>query len=127
LTVVVDASAIIALIAQETAVDTHVAAAAKVIAPDLAVAEVLNLRWKLHRARMATPTLEGVLAFFDRITLLPSVAFAREADALARKLDHSIYDCLYAVVAQREGARFVTADRRFARKLQGLSIDVVTF
>jgi predicted nucleic acid-binding protein len=39
--------------------------------------------------------------------------------------NHPVHDCLYAVLAKREQARLVTADRRFAAKLAAESIDFV--
>ena len=35
---------------------------------------------------------------------------------LALALDHPVADCIYLALAQREGALFVSADRRFLRK-----------
>lgn len=43
------------------------------------------------------------------------------------RLDHPDYDCIYAAIADREQARLLTADRRFAPKLPSSEIYVVTF
>jgi len=128
LIVVLDATAIIALLDRTTAVDDYVRAAHRVIAPDLAVAEVLNVRWKLWRAKLEAPALEDVFAVFDRISLVASLTLAGQAVDLAERLDHPVYDCLYAAAALHEGAQLVTADRHLARKLKSsTSIDVRTF
>jgi len=127
LTIVVDATAIVAIVTRDSAIDAHVATATRILAPDLALAEVLNVRWKYRRAKLVAPALESILSFFDRITLVPSRAYASDADLLSVELDHPIYDCLYAAVAHRETGRLLTADQRFARKLIKRHIDVVLF
>jgi len=123
---VVDATAIIAILTHDTTIDQLLAKATDIIAPDFAVVEVLNVRWKYRRASLAAPGLEPILAFFDRITIVSSRAYAFEADELSAELDHPIYDCLYAAVARREDGKLLTADRRFARKLEG-RLDVAVF
>ena len=126
--VVLDATAIIALLDRSTAVDEYVRVARRVMAPDLAVCEVLNVRWKLTRAKLAAPSLEDVLAVFERISLIATISLSQHAADLAERLGHPVYDCLYAAAALREGAQLVTADRRLARKLaSSTSIDVRTF
>jgi predicted nucleic acid-binding protein len=127
LTVVLDATAIVAALALESEVDAYLASATRILAPDLALAEVLNVRWKYLRAKLVAPDLETILAFFDRISLAGSRELAVDADRLSVELDRPVYDCLYVALAERENARFVTADRRLARKLSKARIDVVTF
>jgi len=127
LTIVLDATAIIAIVTRETKIDAHLALATRLVAPDLAVAEVLNVRHKYRRADLVAPDLDAILALFDRITLLESRSYAIDADRMSIELDHSVYDCLYAAVAERENARLITADQRLARKLTKRKIDVVTF
>lgn len=127
MTVVLDATAIIAMVTRESALDAHVAKATRIMAPDLAVAETLNVRWKYRHADLTPPDLDSLLALFDRITIVPSRAYAAEADAFSIRFDHPAYDCLYAAVARRENARLLTGDRRFAKKLRSSNIDVVTF
>jgi predicted nucleic acid-binding protein len=39
---------------------------------------------------------------------------------LARRLNHPIYDCVYLALAERERARFVTADQRLLRRAVSL-------
>ncbi len=127
MTVVLDATAIVAALALESEVDAYLASATRILAPDLALAEVLNVRWKYLRAKLVAPDLETILAFFDRISLAGSRELAVDADRLSVELDRPVYDCLYVALAERENARFVTADRRLARKLSKARIDVVTF
>lgn len=123
---IVDASFAFIMLATPERAAPLFADAADVLAPDLIVAEMLNARWKILRSGAAAPSLENVLGFFDRIRLVGSLAYAAEAAMFAQLLDHPVYDCLYAAVAKREGARLITADRRFAGKLKAEAIDVVT-
>lgn len=127
MTIVVDATAIVAIVTRSSVVDAHIATATRLLVPDLALAEVLNVRWKYRRAKLVAPALDSILSFFDRITLVPSRAYAGDADILSMELHHPVYDCLYAAVAHRESGRLITADQKFARKLKRRQIDVVVF
>jgi predicted nucleic acid-binding protein len=123
---VVDASAAFVMMSSPERLSPHFADVTDLIAPDLIVAEVLNARWKIARSGAAAPTIELVMEIFERIRLLSSRMYAVEADTLARRLDHPVYDCLYAAVAQRENARLISADRRFIRKLSEHALEVIT-
>jgi predicted nucleic acid-binding protein len=100
--------------------------ATDILAPELIVTEVLNARWKIMRSGASAPSLDNVLGFFDRIQLVTNLPYAADAAALAQRLEHPVYGCLYAVVARRERARLITADRRFAGKLIDGAVDIVT-
>jgi predicted nucleic acid-binding protein len=123
--IVVDASAAFIMLSTPARVAKIFAEAADVLAPELIVAEVLNARWKMARAGTAAPSLNAVLGLFDRIHLVATVSCAADAATLAQRLDHPVYDCLYAVLAKRENARLATADRRFVAKLANEMMDVV--
>ncbi|MBD5654063.1 MAG: type II toxin-antitoxin system VapC family toxin [Candidatus Eremiobacteraeota bacterium] len=123
--IVIDASAAFVMLATPARVAQPFADATDVLAPELIVAEVLNARWKVARAGAIAPSLDAVLGLFDRIHLARTVPYAADAAALAQHLDHPVCDCLYAVLAKRENARFATADPRFAAKLINESVDVV--
>lgn len=122
---VVDASAMFVMMSAPERLAPHLADVTDLIAPDLIVTEVLNARWKIARSGAVAPTIELVMEIFERIRLLSSRVYAVDADALARRLDHPVYDCLYAAVAQRESARLISADRRFVRKLSGHSLEAI--
>ena len=127
MTIVVDATAIVAIVTRDSAIDAYLETATRVVAPDLAIAEVLNVRWKYRRAGLVAPALETITGFFERINVVSSLPYAVDTDELSKQLDHPAYDCLYATIARREGGRLITADRRFARKLGEYDIDVVVF
>jgi predicted nucleic acid-binding protein len=92
------------------------------IAPELVVAEVLNVVWKrlirndLERDQVAHVT-EALPKLFAE--LWPTVWLARRAFEIAAELRHPVYDCFYLALAESEDATLVTADRRLIERLAG--------
>jgi len=126
-----DASAIIPLLVdEEQTIPARAAwqASSQRMTIDLAGAEVANALWrKVKNNALSAETARAALsAFFAHSTRrLTTDADCAAALALAMRLDHPVYDCLYAIAAQREGARLVTADRRFADRLAGEPVEVL--
>jgi predicted nucleic acid-binding protein len=98
---------------------------AKLIAPELLVAECANILWKKVRrnelskeqAVLAARLLQGA-----EIELLSVRSLFEAATLISIELDHPAYDCLYLALAVENECKFVTADERFRRKLgQGRS------
>jgi predicted nucleic acid-binding protein len=93
---------------------------AKLIAPELLVAECANILWKKVQRRelskeealFAARLLQGA-----EIELLPTRFLFEAATRMSIEIDHQAYDCLYLALAVEKGCRFVTADERFLRKL----------
>jgi predicted nucleic acid-binding protein len=95
------------------------------LAPELIVAEVISAAWKKRR-------LGGIgHAQYDDIVLRMAdgpIAYralrplAANAAALARELDHPVYDCFYLALAEAEDAPLVTADRRLVAALGGSAL-----
>ena len=123
---VLDASSAFVILSAPERLAPSFSQATDVLAPDLIVAELLNARWKISRSGATAPSLESMLGLFARIRMVATLPYAADAAALARRIDHPVYDCLYAVIAAREGAQLLTADRRFAGKLASEPIDVLT-
>ena len=116
--VVVDASAAYATLALAT-YDAVLEHADEVLAPDLLIAELLNVRWRNQRARLAVPSLAHVMTFLttqDRI--VAAIDYAEDAARLAEILSHTVYDSLYAADAKRNTAKLLTADKRFDQPLR---------
>jgi predicted nucleic acid-binding protein len=95
---------------------------AGLLAPDLLVVEVCNTAWR--RARLGDISPAQCRAIADRIVktpveMRPNATLAPAAASIALALDHAIYDCFYLALAESEGLRLVTADRRFLAKLAG--------
>lgn len=92
------------------------------IAPDLVLLEIANTAWKKEQRGEispdhATAIVESAPRFFTR--LVPAATLLERALAVARVLDHPVYDCVYLALADDEQARLVTADRRLAGRVAG--------
>ena len=122
--IVIDASSAFVMLGAPERVAPFLAVATDLLAPELIVAELLNARWKVMRAGAVAPTVDNLLGLVARLRFVESTAYGADAAALAERLDHPVYDCLYAVIAARQTARLLTADRRFATKLSGEEIDI---
>jgi predicted nucleic acid-binding protein len=119
---VIDASAMLRLItaqpeAQE--IERRVAECALVLAPALMLTEVANVLWKLQRA-VALPAAADPQELLRTATELvdhlePDRHLQAEALALAIRLNHPVYDCLYLALARREAAQLLSCDQRLLR------------
>lgn len=117
--VVVDASVALCWFARES--DTEAAnhlirSAADLIAPSLMLAELANGLWKKARlgeihADVPSDAMKEIRRFVPQLVELADLA--APALALARELDHSVYDCFYLALARLRAAPFVTLDRAF--------------
>lgn len=128
---VFDASALIPLMVPE---DTTVnarrvwAEATERLCLDLTMIEAANVLWRLQRSKRLET--EHLPRFLEELVGWPlevvsSVDFVPEACALAVRLDHPVYDCLYAVAARACNAALVTADFAFIRKLGRTGLTVI--
>jgi predicted nucleic acid-binding protein len=118
---VIDASIAVKWVVEEagTADALSLRRQARLIAPDLLLAECANILWKKVRrnelsrdeALLAARLLQGA-----DIELLPTRSLLEVATAIAIDLDHP-YDCVYVALAAANDCRFVTADQRFLRKV----------
>lgn len=121
-TLVIDASIAIKWVIEEEGTREALAlrSRAKLIAPELLVAECANILWKKvqrkelskEEALLAARLLQGA-----EIELLPTQSLLEAAARIAIDLDHPAYDCLYLALAAAMECRFVTADERLLRKL----------
>jgi predicted nucleic acid-binding protein len=120
---VIDASVAIKWVVEEEGTSEALAlrGRAKLIAPDLLVAECANILWKKvarrellkNEALVAAALLETA-----DIELYPMRSFLAAATKLAIEMDHPAYDCLYLVAALENGCRMATADERLLRKVR---------
>jgi predicted nucleic acid-binding protein len=119
---VIDASIAVKWVVEEdgTAAALSLRRQARLIAPDLLIAECANVFWKKVRrnelstdeALLAARLLQGA-----DIELLPTRSLLEAAARIAIDLDHPAYDCVYIALAAENDCRFVTADERLLRKL----------
>ena len=85
------------------------------VAPSLWLVEAANALWRrAHRGELSADEAQERLSelFNAPVTAVPIEDDLAVAAALAHRLDHPVYDCLYLALAQRERAQLVTADRR---------------
>jgi len=121
-TLVIDASIAIKWVVEEDGTREALALRqqAKLIAPELLVAECANILWKKvqrvepsrDEALLAARLLQGA-----EIELLSTRSLLEAATRMSIEIDHPAYDCLYLALAAENKCRFVTADNRFLRKL----------
>lgn len=123
-TLVIDASIAIKWVIEEegTPQALTLRRTARLLAPELLVAECANILWKKAR-RNELSREEALLAArllqTAAIELVPTRSLLAAATRIAIALDHPAYDCLYLALAIENDCRFVTADERFLRKLGG--------
>ena len=121
-TLVIDASIAVKWVVEEEGTPQALALRqrAKLIAPELLVAECANILWKKVR-RDELSKEEALFAArllqVAEIELLPTRSLLEAATRIAIELDHPAYDCLYLALAVASNCQFVTADQRFLRKL----------
>ena len=117
--IVVDASVALCWFAAEketTFANRLIAAAVDLVAPSLMLVEL----WKKTRrgeiaAELAAAGLGEIWRFVPQIVDVADLA--EPAMALARELDHSVYDCVYLALARRRGATLVTSDQKLTTRL----------
>jgi predicted nucleic acid-binding protein len=98
---------------------------ARLLAPELIIAEVISAAWKQRRRGGIDDAQfdDIVIRIADGpIDCRPLRPLALRAAALARELDHPLYDCLYLALAEAEDAPLVTADRRLVAAVRGTAL-----
>lgn len=121
-TLVIDASIAIKWVVEEdgTQQALTIRRRARLIAPELLVAECANILWKkVQRDELSKEEaqLAARLLQVAEIELLPTRSLLEAATRIAIDLNHPAYDCLYLALAVEKGCQFVTADERFLHKL----------
>jgi len=121
-TLVIDASIAVKWVVEEDGTPEALALRqkAKLIAPELLVAECANILWKKvqrgellkEEALLAARLLQGA-----EIELLPTRALFEAATRMSIEIDYPAYDCLYLALAVEKECQLVSADERFLRKL----------
>jgi predicted nucleic acid-binding protein len=92
------------------------------LAPELIIPEVLSAAWRRRRlGEIADAQFDDIVVRVadGMIACQPLRPLAPAAGAIARQLDHSVYDCFYLALAQAEEAPLVTADRRLLAVVRG--------
>jgi predicted nucleic acid-binding protein len=120
---VIDASIAINWVVEEGGTDLALALQlqARLMAPDLIVAECANILWKKvqrkeldkNEALIAARLLQSA-----EIELVSTWGLMEPATRLAIELNRPAYDCLYLALAVENGCRFVTADERLVNRIR---------
>ena len=95
----------------------HLNDTATILVPDLFYYEIANtLATKtLFPAENVSKSLQQIYQFEFKMHH-PNQKELLETAKLAKKYKTSVYDMLYAVIAEKTGATFITADRKFMAK-----------
>jgi len=122
-TLVIDASIAVKWVVEEDGTPEALALRqkAKLIAPELLIAECANILWKKvqrgellkEEALLAARLLQGA-----EIELLPTRSLLEAATRMSIEIEHPAYDCLYLALAVDRKCQLVSADERLLRKLQ---------
>ncbi len=121
-TVIVDASVAIKWAVQEILSEQaiFVLSRARLIAPDLLIAECANILWKKaarNQLSRETAILAASAIEHTEIELVPMRLLMAGAVELAIDLMHPAYDCLYLALALQRQTPFVTSDVRLLKKI----------
>jgi predicted nucleic acid-binding protein len=90
------------------------------LAPDILIAEVCNAAWRCVRlGRISEAQMSEIAAALPRLfdALVGAADLAPRAVAIAGRLDHPVYDCLYVALAESRKTSLITADTRLLRKV----------
>lgn len=92
------------------------------VAPDLMVIEVANTlrRYVVRGELQAGAAAENLSVIREVVEVFDHAPLLDEAFSMACRLNHSMTDCLYAVLARRLNLPLVTADGKLSRKLASL-------
>ena len=93
---------------------------AKLIAPELLVAECANILWKkVQRDELLKEEALLAARLLQRaeIELRPMRSLFETATRISIEINHPAYDCVYLALAGASKCQFVTADHRFLHKL----------
>ncbi len=122
-TLVIDASIAVKWVVEEEGTPEALALRqkAKLIAPELLVAECADILWKkVQRGELLQDEvlLAARLLQGSEIELLPTRSLLETATRMSIEIDHPAYDCLYLALAVEKKCQLVSADERFLRKLR---------
>lgn len=129
--VVLDASAAIKIIFQQTSIkylSDYLKKADWVIAPDIFVSEVTNVFWKYHQfedlpldisENFMNKSIKLIDDFIDAGDLY------QEAFSLSCQINHSVYDSMYLICARRHNAIFISADKKFNNIARKYAIKII--
>jgi len=125
---VFDASVVVKwYLPDDTAFDAAVALRRRFdgLAPGLVLTEVANALGKYVRAGRLDIDVacDVVSTLYDDLELVPDNGLIGQAQRMAAELNHTVYDCLYLVLARQRSVPIFTADKRMAVLANELKLD----
>ena len=106
-------------------VSLHRASAIQLIAPDYILVECANVLWqKVRRGGLHIDELMPSFAALQAVgvNLVPQGELLEEALLFAANTGVAVYDALFCVLARRENAPLITADRPLVDRLAGSEV-----
>ena len=99
-----------------------------VVAPSLFRVEASQVAWKFAHSKLinthdSRDLARAMIGLIDDFT--PDEELIAEALAEATRMDHSVYDMLYCVLARRSAAPLFTGDRKLAKVCDRMGIDTM--
>ena len=95
------------------------------VAPSFLHIEFRQVLWK-HMRNLCDADARHILSLFEEIPirLVPDMEIRNSALDIAARLGITMYDALYAALAEQENIPLLTADKRLAAALDGSGITV---
>lgn len=98
-----------------------------ILSPDLFISEITNALWKycLHKkidVRSAKKYGKYSISLVDHF--IETYTLWREALSMATDLSHSVYDCMYLVLAKKNKATVLTYDKKLIKLAQSENINI---
>jgi len=99
--------------------------AERVLAPELFIAEICNVMWKISRKdeALADPCMDmagDCIDFIDEY--VPASLLWKEALRLAQEHNHAVYDMLYAALARHHDATLLTMDEKLCATCKEINV-----
>ncbi|MCL5090125.1 MAG: type II toxin-antitoxin system VapC family toxin [Candidatus Marsarchaeota archaeon] len=134
--IVLDASAIVKLIIEESdsdfareTIELEAKKGEPIYAPDIALAEIINVIWKYSNLRGRknvdpNKTLSDLMFIWNKITVVNTEALASTAMKIALENNITIYDALYAALSKLNRAPLLTFDKFLKSKAGKIGIEL---
>jgi len=95
------------------------------ISPDLLIYELLNI-FK-HRTDFSEVKLEGIIKKIFNILIFRHIDYKTliNAYSISKKIEDSVYDCIYVAMSEKYKAPLLTADEKLYKKAKEFNYDVM--
>jgi len=96
------------------------------ISPDLLIYELLNI-FK-YRTDFSEVKLEGIIKKIFNILIFSHIDYKTliNAYSISKKIEDSVYDCIYVAMSEKYRAPLITADEKLCKKAKKYNYDVIS-